>query len=107
MQHSTAARLTARPPARFVRPSGRDRERRLGLRRGLSFQPAAPRLTVLRGGERAPSVSLGGGWTGAVTAHPERPAGGLPRPSVTMHWAHSGGPLTGRRASAAAAPWRA
>ena len=32
MQHSIAAKYAARPAARFVQPSSRARERRLGLR---------------------------------------------------------------------------
>ncbi len=46
MQHSIAARFAARPAARFVRPSPRLRERRLGLRVTGSFQPASPHATV-------------------------------------------------------------
>lgn len=107
MQHSIAARLTARPAARFVRPSGRDRERRLGLRRGPAFQPAVARQTVLRRAERGPALSLASRWSSVLPAHKDRPEPGLPRPSVTMHWARSGGTRAGRRASAAAAPWHA
>ena len=41
MQHSIAAKYAARPAARFVRPSARARERRLGLAAACSFQPGA------------------------------------------------------------------
>ena len=47
MQHSIAARYAAWP-ARFVHPSHRARERRLGLRAGPAFTAAPARRTVLR-----------------------------------------------------------
>ena len=63
MQHSIAAKFAARPAARFVRPSTRARERRLGLRTTGTFRPAAARLTVLRRADLAPLDQLhaGGG----------------------------------------------
>ena len=44
MEHSIAAKYAARPAARFVRPSTRVRERRLGLRPSGSFQAPGVRL---------------------------------------------------------------
>jgi 8-oxo-dGTP pyrophosphatase MutT (NUDIX family) len=74
MQHSIAAKYAAWPAARFVRPAGREWERRLGLHSSLTFQRAATRLTILRpsrGGLVVP------GWRPATTrrsAPTERPA---------------------------------
>src|SRR5438034_6165246 len=61
MQHSIAARFAARPAARFVRPSARARERRLGLRPMGSFRPASATLTVLRRADLGPLVQLHAG----------------------------------------------
>ncbi len=105
MQRSITTRLIARPAASFTRPAGRDRERRLGLRRGLAFQPAAAHVTVLRGSDRA-SVRLDAGGRTMLPAPSRRPPSGPPRPTVIMHWARSGGSTPGRRSSAAPAPWR-
>ncbi len=55
MDHSIAAKYAARPAARFVRPSTRVRERRLGLRPSGSFQAPGVRSTELRGPELAPA----------------------------------------------------
>ena len=43
MEHSIAAKYAARPAARFVRPSSRARERRLGLGTAASFATATAR----------------------------------------------------------------
>ena len=61
MQHSIAAKYAARPAARFVRPSARARERRLGLRPSPAFIAAPGARTVLR----RPDV-------GPLTAAPRR-----------------------------------
>jgi len=47
MEHSIAAKYAARQAARFVHPSSRARERRLGLRAAGTFQAATTRPTVL------------------------------------------------------------
>jgi len=47
MERSIAARYAARQTARFVSPSAKARERRLGLRGAGSFRPASAHLTVL------------------------------------------------------------
>ena len=101
MQHSIAARYLAWPAARFVRPAGREWERRLGLPSSLSFQRASTRQTILR-----PSHGglLASGWR-PVTTRPNSPRSGLPRAAVTIRWT-GGRPQADRRSSLAAAPWR-
>ena len=107
MQHSIAAKYAARPAARFVRPSSRARERRLGLRTAGTFHPASPRQTVLRQADLSPLVQLRASWRAVVPARPHRSTAGLLRPLVAMHWAGSGAARAARRASAASAPWHA
>jgi hypothetical protein len=107
MERSIAARLAARSSARFVHPSAKARERRLGLRGAGSFQPASARLTVLRRPGDSVLAQLRGDWR-AIRPSPSRTeAGGRPRPAVRMRW--TGSALTGanRPSSAAPAPWRA
>ena len=101
MQHSIAAKYVAWPAARFVRPAGREWERRLGLHSSLSFQRAATRLTILRPSHGGLQVT---GWRPAAT-HGRSPSSGLPRAAVTIRWS-GGRPLADRRAILAAAPWR-
>jgi hypothetical protein len=101
MQHSIAAKYAAWPAARFVRPAGREWERRLGLHSSLSFQRAATRLTILRPSHGGLLVS---GWR-PVTARPSCPPSGLPRAAVTICWTGAR-PQADRRSSLAAAPWR-
>src|SRR2546422_577624 len=67
MQHSIAAKYAARPAARFVRPSARVRERRLGLRVNGSFQPASARATVLQRNDLPPLVPLRADWRAEPT----------------------------------------
>ena len=62
MDHSIAAKYAARPAARFVRPSTRVRERRLGLRPSGSFQAPGTRTTTLRGPEVASRARLRASW---------------------------------------------
>lgn len=107
MQHSIAAKYAARPAARFVHPSTRARERRLGLRAAGSFQAAAARPTVLRRADGSVLARLRGGWRAFRAARPLRPTDGRPRPTIAMHWARSARAGTDRRSSAATAPWRA
>lgn len=107
MEHSIAAKYAARPAARFVRPSARDRERRLGLRALAVFQAASARASVLRRADLGPFVQLRAGWRAMAVDRPRRPVSGQPRPVVTMLWSRSARPGTARRSSAAPAPWRA
>jgi len=107
MQHSIAAKYAARPAAHFVRPSTRARERRLGLRSAVSFQPSSPRQTVLRQADLSPLVQLRASWRAVHPARPHRVAGGLLRPVVVMQWAGAGAARAARNSSATPAPWRA
>ena len=106
MDHSIAAKYAARPAARFVRPSTRVRERRLGQRPTESFRAPGLRTTVLHGAEVAPLARLRAGWRAIHPAPARRHASGPPRPTVTMEWARSGRSGTARRPGAASAPWR-
>jgi hypothetical protein len=106
MERSIAAKYAARPTARFVRPSARAREPRLGLRAAGTFQAATSRPTVLRRQEGSVLARLRGGWRAFRAARPHRPTDGRPRPLIAMHWARSGRAGTDRRSSAAMAPWR-
>ena len=101
MQHSIAAKYEAWPAARFVRPAGREWERRLGLHSSLSFQRASTRQTILRPSHGGLQIS---GWR-PVTARGSAPRSGLVRAAVTIHWA-GGRPQADRRSSLAEAPWR-
>ena len=107
MDHSIAAKYAARPAARFVRPSTRVRERRLGLRPAGSFRAPGPRTTVLHGPEVAPLTRLRARWRAIQPAVARRHRSGRPRPLVTMEWARSGRPGMVRRPGAASAPWPA
>ena len=106
MEHSIAAKYAARPGARFVRPSSRARQRRLGLRSTDAFRPAPSCAAVLRTVDLGPVVVLRASWRAIRTAEPRRPVAGPPRASVEIHWARSGGTGATRRPSAAMAPWR-
>jgi hypothetical protein len=107
MEHSIAAKYAARPAARFVRPSARARERRLGLRVTGTFQASAGRATVLRRADLGLLVRLRASWRAIQPAVARRRASGRPRPLVEMHWSRSGRSGTAGRSSAASAPWRA
>ena len=107
MDHSIAAKYAARPAARFVRPSTRVKERRLGLRASGSFYAPGVRATVLRSSEIAPLTRLRAGWRAIHPAVSSRHRSGRPRPLVTMEWARSGQPGSPRRPGAASAPWPA
>jgi hypothetical protein len=104
MAHSIAAKYAARPAARFVRPSSRARERRLGLGSVVTFSPAVGRATELQRSGGAGVASLHAGWR---SPRPIRPAvtAGRPRPTVRMRWTHSDGRGSGRSRRADAAPW--
>ena len=107
MDHSIAAKYAARPAARFVRPSTRVRERRLGLRPSGSFTAPGVRSTVLHGPEAAPLARLRAGWRAIHPAVTKRHRSGRPRPLVAMEWARSGRPGAIRHRGAASAPWPA
>jgi hypothetical protein len=106
MQHSIAAKYAARPAARFVRPSHRARERRLGLRPSGTFNAAVPHATVLRRADLGPFVQLRASWRAVRATRPQRPSAGLLTPAVRMRWTRFDPASDGRRASAAPAPWR-
>ena len=107
MERSIAARYAARQSARFVSPSARARERRLGLRGAGSFRPATTRLTVLRRPGGGVLAHLRGDWRAIRAADSRRASGGVPRPSVTIRWTGTSLVASTRRSSAATAPWRA
>ena len=102
MQHSIAAKYAAWPSARFVRPAGREWERRLGLHSSLSFQRAATRHTILRPSRGGLVVT---GWR-PVTTRRNTPPSGLPRAAVTIRWTSGRLQAADRHSSLAAAPWR-
>jgi hypothetical protein len=102
MQHSIAAKYAARPAACFVRPAGRERERRLGLHASLSFQRAATRVTILRPSHGGLHMS---GWRPVVSV-PKAHRSGVIRPAVTICWTGLGQPRAERRSILAPAPWR-
>ena len=107
MEHSIAAKYAARPAARFVRPSTRVRERRLGLRPSGSFQRAGPpRDGAARPGGRAacpPARRLARDPAGASRSDRRS---GRPRPlgdhGVGPVRATRRGPPPGRRVGAVA-----
>lgn len=105
MEHSIASRYATRPKARFVQPSSRARERRLGLAT-VGFRAAPTRVTVLREPEPSPLQRLRASGHSLNVAPARLPVTGGPRPAVTVRWATTArtGPV--RRPSAAPAPWR-
>jgi hypothetical protein len=108
MEHSIAAKYAARPVARFVRPSNRVRERRLGLRPAGTFRAPGMRATVLQGPDVAPLTRLRAGWRSIQPARSFPRRSGRPGPLVVMQWARSGRSGAGpRRPGATSAPWPA
>jgi hypothetical protein len=107
MDHSIAAKYAARPAARFVRPSARVRERRLGLRRPGTFRSPGLRTTVLHGSDVAPLARIRASWRTIRPAATRPNRTGRLRPAVTMEWARSGRTGMARRPGASSAPWRA
>ena len=105
MERNVAARYAARQTARFVTPSAKAREARLGLRGAGSFRPATSRQTVLHRPGGSVLARLRGDWRAIRPAHPRR-TDGRPRPAVAMSWTGSTVSGTTRRSSAATAPWR-
>ncbi len=106
MERSIAARYAARQTARFVTPSTRARERRLGLRGAGSFHPASTRLTVLQRPGDGILAQLRGDWRAVRAAQPRRAANGRLRPTVLFRWTGSDPAGSTHRSSAATAPWR-
>jgi hypothetical protein len=106
MERNVAARYAARQTARFVSPSVKAREPRLGLRGAGSFRPASSRQTVLHRPGGSVLARLRGDWR-AIRPAPPRRTDGRPRPAVAMSWTGSTVAGTTRRSSAATAPWRA
>jgi hypothetical protein len=104
MERSIAAKYAARPAARFVRPSLRDRQRRLGLRATATFRAAPLRPTVLQQSPTSTLTRLRGGWRSFRASRPARLTDGRPRPAIEIHWARSGRSAD-RRPGAATAPW--
>ena len=102
MKQSIAAKYTAWPAARFVRPAGREWERRLGLHSALSFRRAATRRTILRPSHGGLQVT---GWR-PVTTRRSAPRSGVVRAAHVISWVGAGRPLAHRRSSLAPAPWR-
>src|SRR2546428_13781255 len=106
MERSIAARYAARQTARFVTPSAKAREPRLGLRGAGSFHPATSRLTVLQRPGDGILAQLRGDWRAVRAAQPRRVADGRLRPAVGFRWTGSDRAGSTRRSSAATAPWR-
>lgn len=106
MQHSIAAKYAARPAARFVRPSARPRERRLGLWSTPTFR-AAGRPTILRRADLGPFLQLKASWRAIQPARPGAAPEGHLRPAFSMRWARVGGfSVREGSSSAASASWR-
>jgi hypothetical protein len=107
MQHSIAAKYAARPAARFVRPSPRARERRLGLRSEATFRPATLRATVLRDVDLSPLVRLRARWRSVQPSRPYAAVAGRLHPVVVMRWSRFGAGRARRPMPASPpAPWR-
>jgi hypothetical protein len=106
MERSITARYAARQTARFVSPSARERERRLGLRGAGSFRPASTQLTVLRRPGDNVLAQLRGDWRAIRPSPSKVQTDGRPRPAVVMRWTGSAASGPTRRSSAATAPWR-
>lgn len=105
MQHSIAARFAAWP-ARFVHPSARARERRLGLHPATAFVTAPRRRTTLSRPEVGPLTELRAPWRAmTIPATPEAKNGRVRRVHG-MQWTSSarGG---GHRRSSVAPAWPA
>ena len=103
MEHSIAAKYAARPAARFVRPSTRVRERRLGLRPSGSFHaPGRPLDGAARPGGRTRSPGCG-----PAGARSTRRSAGATAVAGRVRWWPWSGPAPGAPArSVARAPRR-
>lgn len=105
MQHSLAA-LRGAWPARYVHPSARARERRLGLGAGPRFVSAPSRHTVLRHPEMAPLTELRAPWRSSVIETDRSAGHAQPAMAPAMSWTRTDRGPGPRRASVAPA-WRA
>jgi hypothetical protein len=105
MQHSLAT-LHGAWPARYVHPTPRARERRLGLGSGPRFQPAPSRHTVLRQAEMGPLTELRAQWRNPVIEADRAIAGAGSRQVVSMSWTRTDRGAGPRHPSVAPA-WRA
>jgi len=105
MQHSLAA-LHGAWPARYVHPTPRARERRLGLGSGPRFQPAPSRHTVLRQSEMGPLTELRAQWRSPVIEADRAFEVTGSRQLVSMSWTRTDRGAGPRRPSVAPA-WRA
>ncbi len=105
MQHSIAARFAAWP-SRYVHPSVRARERRLGLRPATAFVAAPGRRTVLSRPDVGPLTALRAPWRSLTIPAAPSTGSGLVRPATNMQWTSSarGG---GQRRSSVAPAWPA
>ena len=104
MQHSLAA-LHGAWPARYVHPTPRARERRLGLGAGPRFTPAPSRHTVLRHAEIGSLTELRAPWRSPVIEADRAVALARPRQAVPMSWTRTDRGAGPRRPSVASA-WR-
>ena len=102
MQHSIAARHAAWP-ARFVHPSARARERRLGLRPSTAFTPASARRTELRRPDLGPLTAVRAPWRALTIAPARRVRSGRPKPASSMLWTSDSRDGSPRRSSVAPA----
>jgi hypothetical protein len=105
MQHSIVARYAAWP-ARYVHPSTRARQRRLGLGGGPMFTAAPAGRTVLRRPDAGPLTALRAPSRSLVVAPARQSPGGRPRPVAAMSWTGSGR-AGGSRVPSVAPAWRA
>ena len=105
MQHSLPA-LHGAWPARYVHPSPRARERRLGLGAGPRFVAAPSRHTVLRQAEMGPLSEMRAIWRAPVIEADRAAAQIRPRRVARMSWTRTDRGASPHRASVAPA-WRA
>lgn len=105
MQHSVAA-LHGAWPARYVHPSMRARERRLGLGAGPRFVPAPSRHTVLRHPEIGSLTELRAPWRAPVIEADRAVLVTRPQSVAPMSWTRTDRGAGPRRAPVAPA-WRA
>jgi hypothetical protein len=105
MQHSIAARFAAWP-ARFVHPSARARERRLGLRPATMFVAAPGRRTLVSRPDVGPLTALRAPWRSTTIPATPHAGSGRVRRAAGMQWTSSarGG---GYRRSSLAPAWPA
>ncbi len=105
MQHSIAARFAAWP-ARFVHPSARARERRLGLHPATAFVAAPAQRTTLSRPDVGPLTALRAPWRAMIIPAAPESGSGRVRRTAGMQWTSSarGG---GHHRSSVAPAWPA